>query len=81
MQTRFSDLLMMDIPAWVTIPFDVNVADVDASLKETLIELQSNELLCDTFKDKECNIWKGNDVATKYLLLCDTAQLYAIAFP
>ncbi|XP_076324409.1 zinc finger BED domain-containing protein 5-like [Tachypleus tridentatus] len=39
MQTRFSDLLMMVIPTWVSIPFEVNVADIDISLQEPLIEL------------------------------------------
>ena len=82
MQPRFSDLLMIEIPAWVTIPFEVNVADVDASLQETLIELQSNEVLYAKFKDKDCNIWRANDIATKiYILFCDKAQLYVIAFP
>lgn len=32
MQTRFSDLVKMDIPIWVTIPFEVDVADVEISL-------------------------------------------------
>ena len=36
----------MDIPAWVKISFEVNVANVDVSLQETLIELQSDEVLC-----------------------------------
>ena len=81
MQTRFIELLMIDIPAWVTIPFEVNVAKVDASLQETLIELQSNDVFCAKFKDKNCNIWKANDIATKYSLLWHKAQLYVVAFP
>ena len=36
----------MDIPAWVKISFEVNVANVDVSLQETLIELQNDEVLC-----------------------------------
>jgi len=81
MQTRFSDLLMMDIPTWVTIPFEVNVADIDISLQEPLIELQSDEIMRAKFKDGKYNIWKTNDIATKYPLLWDKAQLYVIAFP
>ena len=65
MQKRFSDLLMLDIPSWVTILFEANVADVDASLQRTLLELQSDEVLCAKFKDKECNIRKVNDIAMK----------------
>ncbi len=33
------------------------------------------------FKDGKYNIWKTNDIATKYPLLWDKAQLYVIAFP
>ena len=65
----------------LVIPFEVNVADVDVSLQETLLELQSGEALRTEFKDTESNIWKANDIATKYPLLWDKAQLYVIAFP
>ena len=51
MQTRLSNLLIMDIPTSVTIPSDVNVADTDISLQEPIIELQSDEILCARFKD------------------------------
>ncbi|XP_068220211.1 uncharacterized protein [Palaemon carinicauda] len=51
MQIRFSDLLMMVIPTWVSIPFEVNVADIDISLQEPLIELQSDEIMRAKFKD------------------------------
>ena len=81
MQTRFSDLLMMDIPTWVSIPFEANVADIDISLQESLIELQNDEIMRAKFKDGKYNVWKTNDVATKYPLLWDKAQLYVIAFP
>ncbi|XP_076358993.1 SCAN domain-containing protein 3-like [Tachypleus tridentatus] len=81
MQTRFSDLLMMVIPTWVSIPFEVNVADIDISLQEPLIELQSDEIMRAQFKDGKYNVWKTNDVATKFPLLWDKAQLYVIAFP
>ncbi|XP_068234218.1 SCAN domain-containing protein 3-like [Palaemon carinicauda] len=81
MQIRFSDLLMMVIPTWVSIPFEVNVADIDISLQEPLIELQSEEIIRAKFKDGKYNVWKTNDVATKYPLLWDRAQIYVIPFP
>ncbi|XP_076348271.1 SCAN domain-containing protein 3-like [Tachypleus tridentatus] len=81
MQTRFSDLLMMVIPTWVSIPFEVSVADIDISLQKHLIELQSDEIMRAKFKDENYNVWKTKDVATKYPLLWDKAQLYVIAFP
>ncbi|XP_068224017.1 SCAN domain-containing protein 3-like, partial [Palaemon carinicauda] len=55
MPIRFSDLLMMVIPTWVSIPFEVNVADIDISLLEPLIELQSDEIMRAKFKDGKCN--------------------------
>ncbi|XP_068204554.1 SCAN domain-containing protein 3-like [Palaemon carinicauda] len=81
MQVRFSDLLMMVIPTWISIPFEVNAADINISLQEPLIELQSDEIMCAKFKDGKCNVWKTNDFATKYPLLWDRAQIYVIAFP
>ena len=58
----------------------LNVAHIEISLQEPLIELQSDEM-CAKLKDGKCNIWKTNDVATKYPLLWDKAQFYVIAFP
>ncbi|KAK2715735.1 hypothetical protein QYM36_010341 [Artemia franciscana] len=78
---RFSDLLGMDISIWVSIPFKVNVAEIELSLQEPLIELQSDEIMRAKFKDGKYNIWKTNDVATKYPLLWDKAHFYVIAFP
>ncbi|KAK2708054.1 hypothetical protein QYM36_015671, partial [Artemia franciscana] len=78
-QTRFSDLLGMDIPIWVPIPFEVNVAKIELSLQESLIELQSDEIMRAKFKDGKYNIWKTNDVATNYPLLCDRVQFYVVA--
>ncbi|XP_065573826.1 uncharacterized protein LOC136035781 [Artemia franciscana] len=71
----------MDIPIWFSIPFEINAAEIDLSLQEPLIELQSDEIMCAKFKDGKYNIWKTNDVPTKYPLLWDKAQFYVIAFP
>ncbi|KAK2708894.1 zinc finger BED domain-containing protein 5-like [Artemia franciscana] len=71
----------MDIPSWVSIPFEVNVAEIELSLQEPLSELQSDKIMRAEFKDGKYNIWKTNDVATKYRLLWDKAQFYVIAFP
>ena len=62
MQTRAGDLLGMDIPIWVSIPFEVNVAEIDKSLHEPLNEIQSDEIMLAKFKDEKYNIWKTNDV-------------------
>ena len=81
MQTRFNDLLTLNIPTWVISPFIVNAADVDVSLQETIIEMQSDEILLAKFKNRNHDIWKTNDTAEKYPLLWQKAQLYVIAFP
>ena len=80
MKTLFSDLLMMDIPTLILIPFEVNMADIDIYLQEPLIELQSDEIMHEEFKDSKYIIWKTNDIPTKYPLLWDKVQLYVIAF-
>ncbi|XP_066977864.1 SCAN domain-containing protein 3-like [Macrobrachium rosenbergii] len=71
----------MDIPTWVAVPFEVNAADVDISLQETLTGLQSDEILHAKFKDGKHNIWKTNGTAKKCQLLWDKTQLYVVAFP
>lgn len=38
-QAQLSDQLKLNIPVQVTLPFEVNVADVDICLQENLIEL------------------------------------------
>jgi len=35
----------MDILIWVSIPFEFNVAEIELSLQEPLIELQSDEIM------------------------------------
>ena len=62
-------------------PFIVNATDVDVSLQETIIEMQSDEVLLAKFKNRNHDIWKTNDTAEKYPLLWQKAQLYVIAFP
>ena len=81
MQTRFNELLTLNIPTWVISPFIVNAADVDVSLQETIIEMQSDEVLLAKFKNRNHDIWKTNDTAEKYPLFWQKAQLYVIAFP
>ena len=64
MEVRFSDLLMMAIPAWVTNPFEINAVDVDITLQET-VELQSDGIFQAKFNDGQHNVWKTNDTAKK----------------
>ena len=45
MQTRFSGLINMDIPTWVSTFFKVKVDNIGILLQEHLIELQNDEML------------------------------------
>ncbi|XP_068233580.1 SCAN domain-containing protein 3-like [Palaemon carinicauda] len=71
----------MAIPTWVSMPFEVNVSVIDISFQEPLIESQSDEIMCAKVKDGKYDVWKTNDVATKYPWLWDRAQIYVTAFP
>ncbi|KAK2704319.1 hypothetical protein QYM36_016648 [Artemia franciscana] len=51
-----------------------NVAEIELSLQEPLIELQSDEITRTKSKDEKYNIWKTADVATKNPLLWDKAH-------
>ena len=44
-------------------------------------ELSSDETVQSLLKKGRHDIWKNNDVASKYPLLWEKAKLYAIAFP
>ena len=46
MQSWFGDLLMMEISTSISIPFKVNVVDIDISLEESFIEMQSDVTTC-----------------------------------
>ncbi|KAK2713853.1 hypothetical protein QYM36_009666, partial [Artemia franciscana] len=63
------------LPTEVSIPFEVNVAEIELSLQEPLIELQSDEITRAKSKDEKYNIWKTTDVTTKYPLLCERKAL------
>ncbi|KAK2706754.1 hypothetical protein QYM36_014705 [Artemia franciscana] len=48
---------------------------IDISLHEPLNEIQSDEIMHAKFKGEKYNIWKTTDIATKYPLLWDKAQV------
>ena len=72
-QTRLSDQLMMNILIWVSNPRETYLC-------ERLSSNYSDEILRSKFRDGNFIVWKTNDLSTKYPLLWDKAQLYAIAF-
>ena len=42
MKTRFSDLLQMTVPHWFVDPFIADASEVDVTLQESFIKLQSD---------------------------------------
>ena len=52
MLIQLSDLLMMDIPTWISIPSNINVANTDISSQESFIELKNYEIMYAKFKDQ-----------------------------
>ena len=55
----------MNIPYWVTIPFEVDAANVVIILQKNLVELQSDEVAKARFKENNHSIWKNSDIARK----------------
>lgn len=81
MQLRFEDLLLMEIPHWVVDPFGVNAIEVDISLQEYLIDLQSNMTAKTIFKIVKQNLWINSDIIEMFPQLCKQAELFVVAFP
>ena len=81
MQTRFQDILTLNIPVWVHIPFEVNPADIEIELQEELVDLQSDETARTLFKTRSYDAWKNKDFAEKYPMLWKNSKLFLIAFP
>ena len=75
MQVQFKDLLEINIPVWVLIPSEINVADVVIKLQEELVELQYDEIARSLFEKINHNVWKNSDPARKYPLLWEKAKL------
>ena len=80
MEMRFKDLLELNIPVWVLIPFEVNIADVEIDLQEELIELQSDETPQSLFKKGKHDVWKNSDIVCIYPLFGRNLK-YVIVFP
>ena len=81
MITRFKDLLELNIPVWVSNPFEVNAADVRIDLQEELVELQCDGWAQSLFKKDQYDAWRRSEFALKYPLLWENAKMYIIAFP
>ena len=81
MSSRFKDVLQMDIPAWVLLPFEVDPADVKESIQEDLIDLQCNESAKGKFRQGLQLFWCSEEVQTRFPRLWNEVKLFFIAFP
>ena len=75
---RFTELLHLEIPAWVIDPFHINAHDFP-EIEEELIDLQVDEELKVMFQTRPTEFW----YEAKYKLpkLWDLCQMYIMAFP
>ncbi|XP_076347970.1 SCAN domain-containing protein 3-like [Tachypleus tridentatus] len=80
-EIQFSDPLDMNIPDWVTDPFEVNVSDVDITLQEYVNELHSDITAQARFKRDKHYFWISSEIANKFPQLWEKTKLYFIAFP
>lgn len=74
-EARVSNLLKLNIPRYVTLPFEVNVSDLDIYLRKDLIKMQSDEIFPARFKEGKHKIEKSNGTAKKNTLLRKKALL------
>lgn len=81
MESRFCDILKMDIPEWVIDPFGINAVDMEITLQETIIELQNDCAAQIRFKNNRDEFWANYDLKNKYPHLWGKAQLFIVAFP
>jgi hypothetical protein len=79
-ESRYEDLLALDVPMWITLPFDADPSNVEDSLQEELIELQ-----CDS-EAKSLFTLRGYQamwiqMSCRYPNLWMKAELLFVAFP
>lgn len=61
----------------MTLPFEVNVADVDIGLQANLIDLQNDEMFQARFDDEKHDVWK---IMMLFKNIWEKMQLYVTAF-
>ena len=56
MMIWFKDLLELDIPEWIMLPFDRDANGVNIEIQEELVELQSDETARSVYKKMKRNL-------------------------
>ena len=65
MLVRFRDLIEMEIPDWIVNPFTFPVENIDISLQESLIDLQSDHEARARFRQGFNSLWLSIEMPSK----------------
>lgn len=80
METRFQDLLSLEVPSWVINPFTSNPEEFDPKLQEHLIDVKHDDEAKELFQKYGYeNFWVK--VRRTYPVLWQEAKLLLLAFP
>jgi len=80
MNTRFADLIGLQVPDWVIKPFSAEPADIEIELQEELIDLQHDDESKAHFTNDRYDLFWCK-VAGKYELLWNEARMWILSFP
>lgn len=79
-ETRFQDVLSMEIPQWIINPYG-DIEETDIVLQEEVIGISTNEELKVQFKKGYQQFWLQRDIPMTYPALWTIARKFLIAFP
>jgi len=79
-ETRFEDVLSMEIPQWIINPY-CDIEETDVMLQEELIGIINNEELKVLFRKGYQQFWLQKDIPVTYPALWTVARKFLIAFP
>ena len=81
MKVRFQDVLQMNVPAWVLQPFQTSPIEVDETIQDSIIELQSSESLKLKYEKGLHVLWASSELVGKFPTLWEKVKLFFVAFP
>ena len=81
LNNRFSDLIEIDFPPWITQPMLVDLSDVALQYQEELSEIQNDESVKSLFKIKGAMAWLCDETETKYPKSTSLARKLLLPFP
>ena len=79
-QTRFGDVLTLDIPPWVINPYE-EIEETDVMLQEELIRIRCDEKLKVQFRKGYQQFWLQKEIPDAYPTVWAIARKLLISFP